>query len=94
MTDAEMLKRMRLTARQLRSLLQKTNHYYRSLTPAQRAVVMEHLPKVEAAAATLGKEVTAEQLEAFLETYGKVNPLALHWCRCCIPYDDDDSYEA
>jgi hypothetical protein len=76
MTHNEMLAELGLTNEEFTDLLQKLDTFHKSLTKAQRAVIVRSLPTAAAAAATFGHSVTAEQLQKLIATDLANSPIA------------------
>jgi hypothetical protein len=65
----EILDRMGLTGDQVRDFQAKFSSLAQSLDPAQLAVLKNSQPSVEAAAATLGPDVTSEDFMGFIRAH-------------------------
>lgn len=74
MTPEEMLRHLKLSQSELHDLLQKAKRFLDSLNAAQLDAVRRSMPTAEAAARTLGPDVTADDLQRFLRESGRQDP--------------------
>ncbi len=75
MTPEEMLQHLKLSQPELHDLVKKARSFLESLNPAQREAVTRSLPTAEAAARTIGPDITAEDLQKFLREAEKQEPV-------------------
>jgi hypothetical protein len=68
-TDDQILQKIGLTDKEVRDAEAKFSDLVKTLDPAQRDTLKRSTPTAEAAAKTLGPEVTAERLLEFIRSH-------------------------
>jgi hypothetical protein len=74
MTQDEMLRHLALSRPELHDLVRKSMAFLETLNPAQQEAVRRSIPTADAAARTLGPDVTAEDLRRLLRESGPQAP--------------------